>query len=511
MDTISQVVAKEPIWVPYPETSSSLDQSSKRPFLCTHILTGLNLKQAGPELTLHNIPKHDVTKIGVWVSSERLTRSHPSFKLWAPKMEDESGLLIGCLYDLLYCDNNPINSKSEYGGFLDGIEMKEDMTVEFGVEGNWLSEYVPASDAEFYYMKNGVKSSGKLAEDMPYLKPCGSMYPLVSVVSKTENMAIMPPFIQPPKELSERWQKEDRWIEKSFTENCLIDRNGILTYTPSYKSFPGGQFRGRSLAFEEHREFQVEIINLPTDDSPVELAIGLTAERDENQHYIVSISATLDPVSKGVSVSSTCIQSIHDGSTKNVTLMDVGFKVGDVFKVKWMPLSSDGKNEVSFYAGAQKLVTVDVEFPTDQNIMPLVSFKCQDNTSVVKLLNYRPNYRAPAPLRNKITLGRAHYCNVMDDGQIIYKTNVDKESGSTTYFGHFISKTPFNRELLEFSVKVMEMDDGRLFGIGISEPDVTTKEVFIGWLPGTVGYHADNGQYTLAFYHSEFTLAFTTQ
>ena len=34
---------------------------------------------------------------------------------------------------------------------------KEDITIGFGVDGTWESEYVPATGAEFYYVKNGNK------------------------------------------------------------------------------------------------------------------------------------------------------------------------------------------------------------------------------------------------------------------------------------------------------------------------------------------------------------------
>ena len=34
------------------------------------------------------------------------------------------------------------------------------MVYGFGVEGEWLSEYVPSDKAEFYYTKNGTKVGG---------------------------------------------------------------------------------------------------------------------------------------------------------------------------------------------------------------------------------------------------------------------------------------------------------------------------------------------------------------
>ena len=30
-------------------------------------------------------------------------------------------------------------------------------TIGFGIEGDWISEYVPSPDADFYFIENGVK------------------------------------------------------------------------------------------------------------------------------------------------------------------------------------------------------------------------------------------------------------------------------------------------------------------------------------------------------------------
>jgi len=38
-----------------------------------------------------------------------------------------------------------------------------------------------------------------------------------------------------------------------------------------------------------------------------------------------------------------------------------------------------------------------------------------------------------------------------------------------------------------------------LCAIGVSEPNVKTLTCFVGWLPGTLSYHADNGQYVLVY------------
>jgi len=49
------------------------------------------------------------------------------FQVFAPQMGEKSGLVIGCLMDFLYDDPNPMASKSQYGGFLDGYRLKNQL------------------------------------------------------------------------------------------------------------------------------------------------------------------------------------------------------------------------------------------------------------------------------------------------------------------------------------------------------------------------------------------------
>jgi len=47
---------------------------------------------------------------------------------------------------------------------------------------------------------------------------------------------------------------------------------------------------------------------------------------------------------------------------------------------------------------------------------------------------------------------------------------------------------------------VLEAGDKQMLcAIGVSEPNVKTLTCFVGWLPGTLSYHADNGQYVLVY------------
>jgi hypothetical protein len=61
-------------------------------------------------------------------------------------------------------------------------------------------------------------------------------------------------------------------------------------------------------------------------------------------------------------------------------------------------------------------------------------------------------------------------------------------------YGWFMGKTPFNKDLLEFTVEVMELDINKLFGIGVTEPNFVESHSFIGWKQDQLGYHADNGK-----------------
>ena len=54
------------------------------------------------------------------------------------------------------------------------------------------------------------------------------------------------------------------------------------------------------------------------------------------------------------------------------------------------------------------------------------------------------------------------------------------------------------KHIINLTVRFPQMTDmtknGALFGIGVSEPDVNIKGLFMGWCPGTLAYHADNGE-----------------
>lgn len=60
--------------------------------------------------------------IGMYASRERFTRSNSYFEVSVSREggEGKVGLLIGCLYDLLYDDRNPMESTSDVGGMVDG-------------------------------------------------------------------------------------------------------------------------------------------------------------------------------------------------------------------------------------------------------------------------------------------------------------------------------------------------------------------------------------------------------
>lgn len=61
-------------------------------------------------------------------------------------------------------------------------------------------------------------------------------------------------------------------------------------------------------------------------------------------------------------------------------------------------------------------------------------------------------------------------------------------------YGWFMSKTPFNKDLLEFTVEVLRLGTQKLFGIGVTEPDFVVTSSFCGWKQDQLGYHADNGK-----------------
>ncbi|XP_052813517.1 uncharacterized protein LOC128240741 isoform X2 [Mya arenaria] len=514
MMTISQVVAKEPAWHGHKDSKINLAKVSERPFLQTHVQPLLTMKQQDDgTMFLRNISASSTSQMGVWVSKGRLTRSNPYFELFAEAMPERCGLLVGCLLDLLYSDQNPMDSSSDYGGYVDGIELKEDTTVGFGVEGDWLSEYVPDGNAKFFYIVNGEKRAGQMEAEMSEMSekitPCGSMYPIISILGEVEGNVSMPPLVQRPKEEVQKLAASDKyehWIEKGFTQNCLVDSHGKMMYIPSYNNPKSqGIFIGRT-PIEASGSFAVEIDKLvyaPSTDATNSsdnflLEVGCATEtfkKKPGSSYVMAIDVNYKTKTSQKAFRTNKVEL----SNKTEGPATVGLlEKGDIIGVEW-----EKKEEKTYdftFKYCEKVVYKEtVIFEKQGSIMPWVGINIPpykgEDVFIVKLLNLLPEYRPPVPKRNAITLGRAHFANVMDDGIVEFKPNVSKEKSMGDLYGHFISKTPFNKEMLKFTVEMKDMSNtGALFGIGVSEPDVSITGLFMGWKPGTLAYHADNGQ-----------------
>ncbi|GFS24032.1 SPRY domain-containing protein 3 [Elysia marginata] len=59
-------------------------------------------------------------------------------------------------------------------------------------------------------------------------------------------------------------------------------------------------------------------------------------------------------------------------------------------------------------------------------------------------------------------------------------------------FSTFISKTPFNKHLNFFEMRVKNLGGNMHAAIGFAPEDYAVNNM-VGWLAGSIGYHADNG------------------
>ena len=74
--------------------------------------------------------------------------------------------------------------------------MKTGTKIGFGIEGEWLSEYVPGSDCKYYFVEEGVKKPGK--DQSASDEPRSGIYPLISVLGEDFGAVKLPSLIKPP-------------------------------------------------------------------------------------------------------------------------------------------------------------------------------------------------------------------------------------------------------------------------------------------------------------------------
>ncbi|XP_033743245.1 uncharacterized protein LOC117329409 isoform X2 [Pecten maximus] len=106
----------------------------------------------------------------------------------------------------------------------------------------------------------------------------------------------------------------------------------------------------------------------------------------------------------------------------------------------------------------------------------------------LQILNYKPHYRQPALLPNKLTVGKLHIMACMDDGLMTARPPMDK----TNMYGYYVAKTAFHKDLLYFEVKIQDKelsskDEKAMISIGICDSYQAAID-FLGE-NASVGYH----------------------
>ncbi|KAL4230338.1 hypothetical protein ACF0H5_010721 [Mactra antiquata] len=481
--TISRVVAKEPIWKKMLVNNLQLNDTverQKNDFLDMLNVPGVDFTQTEDGAILKNL---GVTEddIGAFFSKERITRSNSYIEVSVKgNNQGQSGLLLGIMYDLLYEDRNPMSSTSDIGGMVDGFEATKDLVIGFGIEGDWLSEYTPGPSADFYFIENGVKKKSKTNDKN--LKPNSSMYPVISVMGKEILTVEINQMVKPPQEVFYHWKSENKWIECGFIHDCMIDRHGRITYLTNYDSM-----ETMSIFLGMHEMHAGQSYSVEVERVPEKFSLGLATEE----------CAVLKNTACTITFTQSSVRDKKDTEpTLNIDMALI--KDGDTITIEC--ISIEEKDEKHAYLckithNSKEVVTCELKIQKHLKTVPYISV-CKETKpilerSVIRLKNYRPSYRRPAPLLNKVTVGRIHYLDVMNDGECTYRNPFSISS----VYGWFMAKTPVNKDLLEFSVEVLELSNQKLFGIGLTEPNFDSKNTFIGWKQDTFGYHADNGKY----------------
>ncbi|XP_070196653.1 uncharacterized protein [Littorina saxatilis] len=475
-DTISLVLSKETINPKHPSHCASPVGTG---FVYPNLVHFCHLSDDG----LFQSMSDSEHVLGMIVSRQPLSRSNPIYEVecLGETKPEETGLVVGVMHDILMSDRFPMESKERNGGAVERFELEPHAVFGIGVEGEWLSEYVPAESAEFYFTKNGVKVEAKKSKEKPHI----GMYPMLSVLGKSQASARIKNFQSPPLELLQEFKKKDQRHYWEFTENMLQDENGVISYCDNYNaSGHVGLFVTREGISKTNRSCTIKVISLGRRGT---IALGVGPEK-----YPVG----QQPGWKENSI------AFHgdDGGVylKSGSKLEVGserWKVGDEVKVvvdgfEGDYIRSGDALKISFYLNGKhvKSKQYDLNYTAANGIRCVFLIGMHSTGEKAQLLNYRPMHLPVSPERGQLTMGRSNFINIMDDGTLTYRKFDRRE-----FFGLYMSKTPFSSSLTYFEMEIVKVSVKKHIGIGLCHPHYPINQM-MGWRQGSVGYHADNGK-----------------
>ncbi|GFN82125.1 spry domain containing 3 [Plakobranchus ocellatus] len=421
--------------------------------------------------------------IGAVVSKQPLSRSNPYFEVQCLVSKAETGLIIGIMHDILLTDRFPLDSKERSGGAVDGQEMEDGAVYGFGVKGTWESEYVPGINATYYFTKNGEELKDKKTAEKPHI----GMYPIVSVMGKSFAAIKFLNMACPPEPLLKQWEDNDLWWTPMFHYNVLYDDSGIVSFLYNYKSSGSiGLVTFQQPITRAQNTFSIKILKqspqaivtmgVGPEDYPLNRQPGwekgsIGYHGDNGQFYIELGTGTYS-------------------GTGNPPVWKAGDEVTAVVKDfgEAETIQPEDTVVVDFYLNQKLIQTVRHKLTGGKKGMRWVFLLgLKGKNTQVQVRNFRPAFFPPPPRMDMLTMGRANFINVFDDGRLVHRRFDKRELFST-----FISKTPFNKQLTYFEVRVKHLGGEMHAAIGIAPADYPVNNM-VGWLAGSLGYHADNG------------------
>ncbi|KAK7485956.1 hypothetical protein BaRGS_00022822 [Batillaria attramentaria] len=472
-NTIALVLSKETINPAHPTVETST--ASAGSFFDRYICHKCILTHDGVFRSITNSEK----VLGMVVSRQPLSRTNPCYQVecLSQTKPEETGLVLGIMHDVLMGDRFPMESKERSGGAVEGFELEPGAVYGFGVEGEWLSEYVPGEKAVYYCTKNGEKMEEKKISEKPHI----GMYPMLSVLGRQLGEVRINQFLGPSESQLSQYEAKKQYWPHEFSHNILFDEDGILSYGDNYKS-PGevALFVTSQEITQKYNSCTIKVLSLGAQGT-ITLGIGPEDYKLNRQPGWDSNSVALHGDNGDGSVPEKGAQLWRVGDTITATV--TGFN-GDYIQsgeTVTVHFAINGK-QVTSSTGYQ----LKYEAPSGVRCVFLIGMHSKGEK--VQLCNYRPLHFPQSPRKNMLTMGRSHFMNPMDDGTLTY-SKFDKRE----FFGLFVSKTPISADLPYFEFEVVKCSDKRHIGIGLCHPLYPTNEM-LGWRLGSIGYHADNGQ-----------------
>ncbi|KAH9488475.1 hypothetical protein Btru_062744, partial [Bulinus truncatus] len=437
------------------------------------------------EVTLDGIVRNTSTngdEIATVLSKTPLCRTNNYFEIQCLTTLEDTGAIIGALNDSVVDERFPAEVNQVTGMVVEGFQLEAGVTYGLGIKGNWDSEFVPSKDAVFYVTKNGLEM--KIFEE----KPEHGAYPLISVLGKNVGSVKFLNMASPPQALVNQWELKKQFWSPAFMFNILCDDQGIISYASSYKTEEvRGLFVCQETITKERNTFSVKVVDVSNEGI---LTVGLGPE-----NYKAGRHPGWEAGSIALHGDDGLIYNQNGGGCMPSTKTKYIWKNGDIVKVVVSGFqNSDTIQEyeefqVDFYVNNKLIESIKTKLlNVAQGVRMVFMIGIRGEGTKAQILNYRPEYLCPPARMDLLTLGRSRYLKAYDDGRLKYRAFENERP-----FGLFISKTPFNQQLTYFEFTVSSISSDKHVSIGFANMNYMVNNM-LGWLPGSVGYHADNGK-----------------